>query len=155
METIDKYAKARKSVTFPYSLSSYDAVSVRPLAEFWQNKKPYLYCGSSSGPDGDFFFYYDVLERKRHTINMDSIETSELNHKKLKSPYCWYYGNWIKGFLKKLDQYVFVDKKTARDHGHRLKDIGHLVFSYNDEWSLYRFGSKVFRNIFHEDLKKI
>jgi hypothetical protein len=139
---------------YPYCLPSHKSVNVYPISEFWYNNKPYLYIGSISNSEGQEIIHYDVIERKQYKVHYGKnnrpthFETIIDNNRVIMRD------EWPEEYLKTLQQYSFIKKEKARDHGYHKKDLIHLVFMYNEYWGLFRIKKDKFRSIYLLEVEK-
>ncbi|MEO0571989.1 MAG: hypothetical protein AAF039_09815 [Bacteroidota bacterium] len=142
---LKKYENFIDDPCFPYCLASYKDVNLYPLAEFWDNGKPYLYCGSESGPEGSFFWYYCLTQNKKFKVDMGKPNECKIN---FNSSIFSLYGEWPQEQLMGLQPYKFFKKRDASDHGHNHRAAILLVHEFNMEWGLFRFEKGQFRTVF-------
>ncbi|SEC67393.1 hypothetical protein SAMN04489761_3468 [Tenacibaculum sp. MAR_2009_124] len=150
-----KYEQELNNPCFLYSLASYKDVNIYPLAEFWWNQKPYLYCGSESGPDGNFIEYYDFEQGKEIRININNPKDSDLDFSKEEISCFWFYGQWPSVYLNTLKVYKFRSKKEAKSYGCNAKTELLLIQQYNDEWALFRIANENYETIFLPELYQV
>lgn len=140
-----KYKGVIDNPTFPYCLKSYDDANLYPLSEFWVKGRPYLYCGSESGPEGKYYWYYDLRNKKE--IKIDVTEQTEAP-KKFGVCESSFYGEWPLDYINTMESYKFHRKIDAKNHGHDYRSSVLLVLRFNEEWGLFRFTRGNFKTVF-------
>ncbi len=115
---------------------------------------PYLYIGAESGPDGDKAYIYSINNRKE--IQIDSTDKNfsffgaTFEEKEIE-----FHGEWPAEYLNQLDKYLFHSKIECKNHGHKHSIPILMIFQYNNEWGLFRFGKGHFRSVYLPRLSKI